>query len=173
MGMQRRFVSIKPMDQMGENPDRPSDEVLWETLQNVWFDEGVLKKRPAMVTAAHTSVGGTESPAHVIVEYRHPIAVTGDQTIRPTGVGSNSEWTPSQVSDNWTRVKEISPDTSTFVTSYTTLEKDSYAFGDTTLAYSDKITLTIYARRHTYGDYTITFFCRNAGTDEEDIGEDM
>ncbi len=169
--MARRFISIKPIDQMGEKPDRPSDEVLWEDLQNVWFDVGVLKKRPAMSNAAFSTGIETASPAHVIVQYEHPSKIDADATLRPTGAGSNTAWTKSGAATNWQCVDDIITTDSDYVYADTTLEKDSYGFANTTLTVLDKLTLSARVRRDPVEAYTLTFFCRTAGGVEKDIGD--
>ena len=167
--MARRFVSIKPVDQFGVKPDRPSDEVMWENLQNVWVDKGTLKKRPALTPAAFTS-RGTASPAHLILQYQHLKNIDSESTERPTGVGSNTDWTKVGGASNWQSVDDIVATDSDYVYSTTSLEKDSYAFSNTSLVTVDKLTLNARAQRSIAGDYTLTFFCRTAGGVEKDIG---
>ncbi|MHC4337388.1 MAG: hypothetical protein ACYSTG_05485, partial [Planctomycetota bacterium] len=171
--MPRRFISIKPIDQTGETPDRPSDEVLWERLQNVWFDVGLLKKRPGLDAAAHTALAATavdSSPAHVVVEYRHPINTEADNTERPNGAGANTNWTAVGGLDNYLSVNTAQTIVSTYVYSDTSLEKDSYAFSNTSLVALDKLIFSVHARRDKFVDYDITIFARTGGGVELDVG---
>lgn len=166
----RRFVSIKPIDQMGEKPDRPSDEVLWDDLQNVWFDVGVLKKRPALVTSTFSSGIETESPAHIIQQYTHVVDLDVDVTLRPSGAGANTNWTQVGGAANWSNVNDLLVIDGKYVYADASLEKDSYVFSNTSLTVLDKLTFSARARRDIGGAYTITFFARTGGSVEKDVG---
>jgi hypothetical protein len=170
--MARRFVSIKPLDRAGETPDRPSDEVLWSNLENVWFDRGAMKKRPALVSAAFTSIAATAtaSPVHSIVQYEHPIAVDASQTLRPNGAGNNTGWTLVGAASNWQAVDDIISTDSDYVSIAATATKDSYAFSNTTLTVLDKIVFNVRAQRHPSAPYVITIFARTGGGAELDVG---
>jgi hypothetical protein len=157
--MARKFVSIKPVDMTGEKPDRPSDEVLWENLENCWFDKGVLRQRPALVDPAlYTAIAGTgtANPLQLIVQYYHPVAVETEQTRYPDGAGSNSDWTA---------VPAASPPTS-----YNYQRVDEKGYVDTDYVYA---TTSGSGHKDSYDfESTSTFFCKENGDEKDIVGED-
>jgi hypothetical protein len=171
--MGRKFINIKPIDEQGERPDRPADEVQWVDLSNAWFDKGLMKKRPAASDAAHTAVAATctaNSPCHTIVQFRHPVAIDADNTERPNGAGNNTDWTVTGAASNYLAVDDVVVTDSDYVSSANTTNRDSYAFSNTSLTVIDKLVFRIRAERSRENDYVLTIFARTGAAAELDVG---
>jgi hypothetical protein len=149
---------------------------MWDSLQNVWFDTGTMKKRPAVTSGLYTALdaGATASPVHSLVQYKHAVSVEGDEDMEPTANGSNNNWfnTADTKTANHIYVRDANQP-STYLDTSVSGAKESFVFSNiTSLNKIESLTLRADVAPDPDDDMTLVFFCRTAGGTEKDIYTD-
>lgn len=90
------------------------------------------------------------------------------ETIYPNGAGTHQDWSPSTGSDHAAVIDEAPPNTTDYIYSDTSSEKDTSALGNLGVTLSDiyAVQVNSYAAKDGAGDISIRNLIRSAGEDE-------